>query len=318
MMPEPPVSVVISARNAEATLARALTCLSAQETGFDYEVVVVDNASTDDTAAIAEATGPPVRPIRLGGDGATPVASRNLGVAQSRGRLLAFTDADCYPTAGWLAAGVAALGEADLVQGRVLPDPAAVMGPFDRSLFVTRDAGLWETANLFMTRELFDRAGGFEDWLVLPDGRPMGEDVWLGWRAKRLGARSAFCAGALTHHAVFPRGGRAFVAEYRRRGAFPEIVARVPELRETFLHRRGFLDARSAAFDAALVGAVGALVTRRAWPAAAALPYLRKLAARSVLHRGNRARVAAADVAADAVGAWALARGSAAARSLVL
>jgi glycosyltransferase involved in cell wall biosynthesis len=310
----PEVSVVVAARDAEATLGRALDCLAAQETDFGYEVVLVDDGSRDRTAAIAEAAGGPVRMVREHGRGA--VAARNRGVAASRGRVIAFTDADCFATPGWLAAGVGALATADLVQGMVLPEPGVELGPFDRTLVVARSVGLWETANLFMPRELFDRAGGFEDWLALAGGRPMGEDVWLGWRAKRLGARSAFCDEALVHHAVFPQAAAPWIAEHARRRHFPEIVARVPELRDTFLYRRRFLDARSAAFDAALAGLVAAAVTRRAWPAVAAIPYARAFARRPLEHRSLR--VAAADLAADAVGAWALVRGSVAARSLVL
>jgi hypothetical protein len=83
-------------------------------------------------------------------------------VAESSGTALAFCDADCYPTKGWLAAGVRALEHAELVQGKVVPEPEVAMGPFDRSLWVTSSVGLWETANLFVTRDLFERVGGFE------------------------------------------------------------------------------------------------------------------------------------------------------------
>jgi len=316
MTARPAASVVVAARNAELTLGRALACLAAQRVSFDYEVVVVDDGSSDRTAAIAEAAGPPVRVVSQARGGA--VAARNRGVAESHGRLVAFSDADCFATAGWLAAGVAALANAGLVQGRVLPEPDVPIGAFDRSLWVTNSLGLWETANLFMTRELFDMAGGFEDWLSLAGGRPMGEDVWLGWRAKRLGARSAFCDAALVHHAVFTRGAREYISEYARRRHFPEIVSRIPELRESFLYRRYFLDARSAAFDAALLSAAAVALSRRVWPAVAALPYLRHLAGRPLSHRARAVEVAAADLAADVVGAWALGRGSAAARSVVV
>jgi glycosyltransferase involved in cell wall biosynthesis len=301
------VSVIVPARNAEVTLPRTLAALRAQEGAPEFEVIVVDDGSTDATARVAEAGGPPVRVLSQAAAG--PAEARNRGVAAASGEVLAFCDADCFPARGWLAAGVRALGHADLVQGQVRPDPAAELGPFDRSLWITYEVGLWETANLFVTRELYDRTGGFEDWLRPVAGKAMAEDVWFGWRAKRAGGRSAFCAEALAHHAVFPRGARDYVMERRRLRHFPEMAAKMPELRDAFLHRRWFLNHRTLALDLALAGTAAALVARTPLPLAAWIPYF----------RGARrpTRVAAVDLAADLVGAWALARGSARARSIV-
>ncbi|MDQ3720456.1 MAG: hypothetical protein M3350_06730 [Actinomycetota bacterium] len=80
------------------------------------------------------------------------------------------------------------------------PDPAAELGPFDRTLWITEDIGLWQTASLFVTREVFDRIGGFEDWLDVASDKLMAEDVWFGWRAQRAAARTAFAPPALAHH----------------------------------------------------------------------------------------------------------------------
>jgi hypothetical protein len=88
------------------------------------------------------------------------------------------------------------------------------------------------------------------------------------------------------------------------------MAARIPELRATFFHRRVFLTPRSAAFDAALAGVGLAALSRRVWPLALALPYVR-LARR-------RPRAWPVDVAADAVGLGALLAGSVTARSPVL
>ena len=170
---------------------------------------MVDDGSRDATAAIARGrAGPPVtrdhaRP-RSG-----PRRRATSGCAIARGDRLAFCDADVYPRPGLagrrrepLAAG------ADLVQGRVAPDPGAARGPFDRSLHIDGAVGLWETANLFVTRALFERVGGFEDWIAPRRGKALAEDVWFGHRALRAGARAGFCAEALAHHAVFARGAR--------------------------------------------------------------------------------------------------------------
>ena len=309
------VSVVVPARDADATLGRTLEALARQRLDEPYEVVVVDDGSADGTAALAERFGDPVRVVRGSGRGAG--RARNAGAAAARGSVLAFTDADCYPAPGWLAAGLAALRGADLVQGAVEPEPGVRMGPFDRSLWVRGESGLYESANLIVRRELFERLGGFEDWIGA-GGRPIGEDVWLGWRARRAGARTAFAPDALVHHAVVARGAREYVAERRRLEHFPALVARVPELRESLLFGRLFLSPRSAAFDLALAGAAAALAARSRLPLLAAAPYALAIARRA-LESGPRAPLAApVEVAADAVGLAALARGTVRERTAVL
>jgi glycosyltransferase involved in cell wall biosynthesis len=297
------VSVVIPARDAEATLGATLEALAGQAA----EIVVADDGSTDGTVALAQAAG--ARVVHAGGRG--PANARNTGAAAASGAVLAFTDADCVPEPGWVAAALAALAGADLVQGAVLPPEGAAIGPFDRYIWVDHEHGLYETANLVVRRELFDNLGGFESVLVPRKGIELGEDVWFGWRARRAGARTAFARDALVRHAVFPRGPGGYVAERARLRFFPELAARVPELRGHFFFRRVFLSRRSASFDLAAAGVAAAVATRRPAPLLAVLPYAREL-------RGTPPKVAAVQVAADAVGAAALLYGSIRARSPLL
>jgi glycosyltransferase involved in cell wall biosynthesis len=307
------VSVILPARDAGATIARALDGVAAQ--GVDHEVIVVDDGSRDATRAVAEERGARV----LDGDGRGPAAARNLGAAEASAPALAFLDSDCFPTHGWLASGLRALEDADLVQGEVCPDPGAACGPFDRTLWVTGAWGFFESANLFVRREAFERLGGFEGWLGQATTKELAEDTWLGWRARRAGLRTAFAPDALVHHAVFPRDARGYVAERARLRFFPALAARVPELREELFFARMFLSRRSAAFDLALAGALAAAATRRTAPLAAAAPYA-ALAIADARRWGKRRlpSVLAANLAADTVGAAALAYGSARARSLLL
>jgi glycosyltransferase involved in cell wall biosynthesis len=304
----PQVSVIVPARDAEQTLAHTLAALAAQEVEAEYDVIVVDDGSTDRTAAIAATAGANVTLVTQPASG--PGAARDLGVARSSAPMLAFCDADVFPTSGWLRAGLRALAGADLVQGKVLPEPGVRLGAFDRTLWITSSAGLWEAANLFMTRELFDRVGGFGDGITPRRGKPLGEDVWLGYRALRSGARATYCPEALAHHAVFERDWRGYVVERARLRHFPALVRGAPELRQSFLYRRAFLNRRTARFDLALAGAGLALATRRRWPLLLALPYVR--IART---RGPAAGV---DVLADAVGLIALLAGSAESQTLLL
>jgi glycosyltransferase involved in cell wall biosynthesis len=314
--------VIIPARDAEATLPRALAAVGEQDVGEQdvgsFEVIVVDNGSRDGTALAAERAGVVTRLVRRArGEG--PGAARNAGAEAATGSVLAFLDADCRPAPGWLAAGVRACADADLVQGRVLPDPAADLGPFDRTLSVGDAHGLFESANLFVTRSWFDLVGGFPAGLEGTGEAPFGEDVSFGWRAVRAGARTAFCDGALVYHEVTARGAWDFVAERARLALFPALVAEVPELRSAFFYRRVFLSPRSARFDLAVVGVVLAVGMRRRSAIAGTLPYLYLIASDARRWGARRAPVAAAvGAAADAAGAVALVRGSVRSRSLVL
>lgn len=292
------VTVVVPAHQAAATLGACLAGLG------DADVIVVDDGSSDATAEIAERAG--ARVIRT--DRVGPAEARNAGVAATTGDVIAFTDADCVPQPGWLAAGNGCIeGGADLVQGAVRP--ASSPGPWDRTVSVGAEIGLYETANLFVRRSVFEQVGGFEMPFPVDLGVHFGEDIWFAWRARRAGARTAFCADALVEHAVFPRDAAGWLAELRRRRYFPAIAALVPELRDTFFHRRWFLSERSARFDLALAGAVAAALSRSPLPLVAAVPYARQLRA---------TKVDAVEVAGDFVTLAALLRGSAAARSLVL
>jgi glycosyltransferase involved in cell wall biosynthesis len=313
----PEVSVIVPARDAAQFIEPLIAALARQDLDGRSEVIVVDNGSRDETAALAEGAAVVDRVIRRP-RGAGPGAARNDGARAASGELLAFIDADCRPTPEWLRAGLAAAASCDLVQGRVVPDPAMPSGPFDRTLSVGAAHGLFESANLFVRRELFEQLDGFPAGLE-GDGEPFGEDVIFGWQARRAGARTGFCAEALVYHAVLHRGPAAFVAERNRLRLFPALAARVPELREAFFYRRYFHSRRSAAFDAALAGLAAAMVTERALPLALAVPYLR-LVGRSARRWGRRraAPVALAEAAADGVGALALVRGSIETRSLLL
>lgn len=311
--------MIVPARDAAVTVGATLAALSIQELEGEYEVILVDDGSRDRTAEIARRAPGPVRVLTQPPLG--PAAARNLGVAHSNAPTLAFCDADVLPTPGWLAAGVDALKDADIVQGKVLPDPEAPLGPFDRSLWITYEVGLFETANLFVSREMFDRVGGFEQWLHPRWGKALAEDVWFGYRARRMGARSTFGAKALAYHAVFPRGWREYVLERARLWYFPAMTRRMPELRRTFLYRGLFLRRRTAMLHLAGLGLGAALRLHSPVPLLATVPYLSEVRRHSMRSRprGPRASIVSmADVMADGVGELALIGGSVRQRTPVL
>ena len=109
------LSVVIPARNAADTIGVQLESLARQRFDRPWEVVVVDNRSTDDTRAVAQAFADRIPSLRVVGAAERQSIgyARNQGVEAARGRLIAYCDADDAVSDGWLeaiAAGLARYG----------------------------------------------------------------------------------------------------------------------------------------------------------------------------------------------------------------
>lgn len=92
------VSIIVPAYNAAATIGACVEALSQQDYPGPYEIIVVDDGSGDDTAAIARQAGATVITTPRG----RPASARNTGIRAARGDIICFTDADCIPHADWL------------------------------------------------------------------------------------------------------------------------------------------------------------------------------------------------------------------------
>ncbi|HVW81473.1 MAG TPA: glycosyltransferase family A protein [Mycobacteriales bacterium] len=323
------VAVVVSTHGRAGLLGGLLDTLERQA-GVDFEVVVADNGSPDETwaALVERCASTPLRLLALRlpfHDG--PGVPRNTCVAAARASLIAFTDDDCLPTPGWLAALVAAFDDSagegvDIVQGATAPEPGGWAGPWGRSLSVPAASGLFETANLAVRRTSFEAAGGFGAKRLL-SGRAFGEDVVLG-AAIAAGGGFRFAPDALVHHRVMPGSYRDFLRERWRLMGFPLLVRMVPELRSR-AYLGIFLGRRRAITDLGVCGlllAIGLAAAGR-WlgllALLAAVPWAtvlwREAGARPCVPRPLRA---AQLLVADLVGFAALLIGSARARRLLL
>lgn len=172
----PDVSVVIPAYNAARTLGETLDSVVGQTFG-DFEVILIDDGSTDGTATVAAASGDPrVRVIRTANNGVSN--ARNLGIAQSKGELIAFLDADDLWEPDKLERQVALLkARPDIgicVTGAIRVDalsrPIAPMPLFEHSDDYTRDLLLHSniagcTCSGVVRRGLLQAVGGFEPGL---------------------------------------------------------------------------------------------------------------------------------------------------------
>lgn len=204
--PRPRVSVVIPHRGDRHVLAWCLRALTWQDYPHSFvEVVVVCNDDGGWIDAIREEF-PFVRIEREARRG--PAAARNTGVRQSSGELIAFLDSDCAPETAWLEQGLSTLrgqGPLAVVAGdiqRTYRERAArsAIEAYDAVTFLQQEryvgAQRAVTANLFVSRELFERVGSFDESF---DGGA-GEDWDWTERAVARGAVISFCAGARVRH----------------------------------------------------------------------------------------------------------------------
>ena len=294
--PVPRVSVVVATHNRARQLGELLDGLSAQTLGPDrFEVVVVDDGSTDGTDPVLAAAAAEGR-VRLrvvtravpGG----PATARDEGWRAAAAPLIAFTDDDCVPEPGWLEAGIAASRGDDsvLVQGRTEPPDGEFEGlgrfeqPFTRTIRVRELDPAFQTCNVFYSRSLLERVGGFD---AAAFGRaPGGEDSDLAWRAIEAGARPVFCDDAVVRHAVNRLGPIGKLRVAARWTTALQVYARHPELRRAHFTHRFFWKHSHYLFVRALLAA--ALPRRLRFLAPwLVVPYLRQLLARGRVEGGG-------------------------------
>jgi glycosyltransferase involved in cell wall biosynthesis len=235
------VSVVVATRNRADRLRALLVSLRAQRLASDrFEVVVVDDASDDQTAAVLQdrsaVQGLDLRVVRRERPSG-PAAARNDGWRAASGPLIAFTDDDCTVSPRWLEAALGTWdGSSDvLLQGVTQPQPAELdaVGPLARTIRAERLGPYFQACNVFYPRTLLDRLGGFDE-RAFPR---TGEDTDLAWRAMAVGARPLFVPDALVHHAVNRLGPAGALRQAMTWTDSMTVYARFPELRrQVFTH----------------------------------------------------------------------------------
>jgi glycosyltransferase involved in cell wall biosynthesis len=281
---DPTVSVIVPTRNRAEYVRQLLDALAGQSyAASKLEVIVVDNDSTDNIEAIvreaAEHSGRNIRYVRKRNDG--PAASRNRGAELATGEILAFTDSDCLPAANWLTEGVHAFDrpEIGVVCGPIIPVDVGRGDPFfvHQILPVTREEGLFPTANVFYRRECFLRLGGFDETLrTYPWGQPIGgDDTEFAWRVKRSGYQSAFVASASVRHQASEIAPHQYMLNSLQAQILPRMVRTAPELRDMCLYRRYLVTKNNGLFLLLLVGA--ALARKQPYALALGLPWLRSV-----------------------------------------
>lgn len=212
------ISVIVPAYNAAATLGACLRALDEQSVSRDqYEVIVVDDGSTDDTAALARSAG--ARVVQQAHQG--PSAARNRGVQAAQGEIVLFVDADCEPGPEWIEQ-----------MTRPFLDPATVGA---KGVYRTRQKSLLarlvqlefeiryermarlpqidfvDTYSAAYRRAVFNEHGGFDCAYPVPSA----EDIDLSFRIARAGHRLVFAPAGWVWH-THPTSLRYYLARKAR------------------------------------------------------------------------------------------------------
>ncbi|MGI8437670.1 MAG: glycosyltransferase [Chthoniobacterales bacterium] len=198
----PPVSVIVCSYNGAKTLAACLDSLGRIDYP-DYEVILVDDGSTDDTAQIA-ARFPHIRYIHQTNHGLSH--ARNTGAAAARGEIFAYTDSDCMADRDWLyyLVGTLRSGKYAGVGGPNVSPPstnwvqacvAAAPGGPSHVLLTDTVAEHIPGCNMAWYRWAFESVGGFD-----VEYHKAGDDVDFCWRVQQAGHEIAFSPTAIVWH----------------------------------------------------------------------------------------------------------------------
>ncbi len=197
----PRVSVVICSYNGSSTLEQCLASLRNLDYP-DYEVILVDDGSTDDTPSIA-ARFAEVRTIRQTNMGLS--VARNVGLAAATGTIVAYTDSDCFVDPDWLGllirqfakTGAAAAGGPNLTprDGWLAECVAAAPGQPTHVLINDEEAEHIPGCNMAFRVDILKAIGGFD-----PTYRRAGDDVDICWRLIDAGYLVTFAPGAFVWH----------------------------------------------------------------------------------------------------------------------
>ena len=200
------LSVIVPAHNEEAAISNQIDAITASDWDGSWELIVVDNCSTDATAEIVHGYSQRDPRVRLVSASEQPGRNyaRNVGIHASDARSFALTDADDIAGSGWVRAMGTALREHALVTGPL------ELGRLNSEFLADSRGGRHESVsptfhNIFpaahgnnfgMQREAWTRIGGFDE-----DPRLLGsEDIEISMRAWLDGIQLYFATDAVVHY----------------------------------------------------------------------------------------------------------------------
>ncbi len=220
-------SVIVPAYQAADVIGACVSALTRQTLDRSrYEIIIVDDGSTDRTGAVAREAGAD-RVLRVPHGG--PAAARNAGIEAAQGEIVLFTDADCEPADDWIARMTAPLIDPQImgVKGTYRTRQSSLIARLVQLEFEIRYARMAElecidfidTYAAAYRRALLVEHGGFDTAFPIPSA----EDVDLSFRLARAGHRLVFAPDAWVWHR-HPATLRRYLARKARFGYWRALL----------------------------------------------------------------------------------------------
>lgn len=197
------VSIIVPTFNGVRRIGACLNALLRQSTAREFEIIVVDDGSTDGTAAVVKRY-PEVRLIRQANAG--PAAARNRGARAASGSIILFTDDDCVAVPNWLDAMLAPFRDPEVVgtKGVYRTRQTRLIARFvqieyeDRYRLMSRerDIDFIDTYSAAFRRDRFIEMGGYDIYFPVA----CAEDVELSYRMSARGWKMKFAPDAIVYH----------------------------------------------------------------------------------------------------------------------
>jgi len=241
------LSVIVPVHNAQKELSVLLESL-ANQSCRDFEVIVVDDCSQDNTCQVAELYDCTL--VRLSRNRG-PATCRNIGTKKSGGDIFIFTDSDCRVERNWIERIEERFlqNNIDAVMGKVLLMPSTFFGDSISALGFPAGGAvgfdkIWKvdpkgftnslsTCNCAIRKSAFKEIGGFDESFPFPGG----EDSLLAYNLRKFNYRIKYCQDIVVYHAARD-SFRDFVKWQFRRGISSFIFSTKVSDKEKFLSLR--------------------------------------------------------------------------------
>lgn len=228
------LSVIIPAYNASSTVARLCDALARQDYPHPFEIIVVDDGSSDQTASVLRRY-PTIRYVHQPNAG--PASARNHGARLAGGDFLCFTDSDCVPHPDWISqlmAGFDPGTKVAVVMGSYgIANPRSILSRGIQAEIMFRHRFLmpdfpqaFGSYNFCIKKSVFWTVGGFDERYR----RASGEDNDLSYNIIRAGHAIFFQRRALVDHHHTEDVLRYLKEQYRHGFWRASIYARHPAM----------------------------------------------------------------------------------------